>query len=80
MEIEGNANINIFNIYHVNSEQEYTDFLNNIDPVIAVTMLVAAVSKAQHHGVYTDNESEILSKCINKLVINNNIKSDEISN
>jgi len=72
--------LKFFNKYHCTGEQEYKDFLNSIDPVIAVTILVAAVAKATNEGIYNKRESEILVNCVKKLVINDNIKDNETSN
>jgi len=65
--------LKFFNKYHCTGEKEYQDFLKSIDPVIAITILVAAVAKAADDGIYNKRESEILANCVKKLIINDNI-------
>jgi hypothetical protein len=70
----------LFDTYHCDGIEEYESFLNNINPGESVAMLVAAIGKAQTFGIYNKIESDVLAKSINRLVNNDKIENNEISN
>jgi hypothetical protein len=70
MQDENKPKIILFNSYHCDGIDEYSEFLDKIDVPISVMLLIAAVKKAGDVGIYSKNETDVLSKILKVLMIN----------
>lgn len=58
----------LFGSLSYESQEEYLKFLQGLDQVQAVAMLVASAAYAQGRGIFSMEESEVVINSIRKLV------------
>lgn len=66
----------LFGALTYESQEEYLEFLKNLDGPNAVAMLVAAAAYAQGKGIFSMEESEVLVNSVRKILPQD--KLDEI--
>lgn len=58
----------LFGSLTYDSQEEYLEFLKNLDQASAVAMLVAAAAYAQGRGIFSMEESEVLVNSLRKIL------------
>ena len=70
------VNYNIFDIFKFKNDEEFQALLDSLNKEQSIYFLINSVKHANRQGVYTLEESELISKCIRKLYSPNENQSD----
>ena len=70
------VNYNIFDIFKFKNDEEFQTLLDSLNKEQSIYFLINSVKHANRQGVFTLEESELISKCIRKLYSPNESQSD----
>jgi hypothetical protein len=70
------VNYNIFNLFTLKNDEEFQTLIDSLNKEQSIYFLVNSVKHAHRQGIYTLEESEIISKCIRKIYSPEIIQND----
>ena len=70
------VNYKIFNIFTFKNDEEFQTLLDSLNKEQSIYFLINSVRYAHSNGLYSLEESELISKCIRKLYSPNETQSD----